>query len=79
MGQAEDIVQLICPHEDIELGEEWVRITAECDASFSVHITLDRDCRKLNLMATKAEVQALLSEKSAIDDGVIQKDSLFNT
>lgn len=56
MGQAEDIVQLICPHEDIELGEEWVRITAECDASFSVHITLDRDCRKLNLMATKAEV-----------------------
>lgn len=66
IGQAQDIVQLICPLKDAETGEELVRVT-----SFSGHITLDRNCRKLKLMALDSEVPALISENSAKGDAVI--------
>lgn len=70
------LFSLICPLENTEPVEEWARVTAECGKSLSFHITLDRDCRRLNRVSVEAEVQALLSDNSAEGDAVIYTDLL---
>jgi ribonuclease HI len=74
MGRAEDIIQQVCSLEDIEPGEEWVRVPAEFCTSFSVRITLDRACRRQNPAVVEAEVQGLIFENSSDGDVVIYTD-----
>jgi hypothetical protein len=45
MGQALDIIQQVCADNDIQEGEEWVYIPPDCDTSFHVYITVDREYR----------------------------------
>lgn len=60
-------VETIC-FADVQPGEERVRVKTEYDTSFSVHVTLNRDCQKLNPVAVEADVQNLISENSDEDD-----------
>jgi hypothetical protein len=74
MGQAKDIVQQVCAINDIQEGKEWVRIPPDCDTSFHVCITLDRECRLQNPVIVEAEVQALIFENSFGGDAIIYTD-----
>ena len=74
MGKSEDIVRLVCPLDDINRGEEWVPIPADLGASFTVVVTLDRECRQLNPVVVEAEVQALIFENVVEGSAIIYTD-----
>jgi hypothetical protein len=56
MGQREEAIRLVCPPEEIELGEEWLRMPLHFCITLSVNITLRRARRLKNPVAVETEV-----------------------
>lgn len=57
MGRAEDIIHQVCSP-----GAEWERVPIKLEKVFTVCINLDRECKRQNTVALKAEVQGLIYE-----------------
>jgi hypothetical protein len=69
MGQAEEAIRLVCPPEEIALGEDWLIMPQYFCTTFSVIIMLGRSCRSEN--PVEAKVQALIFENSSDKDNHI--------
>jgi len=74
LGRAEDVIQGVCPLDNIEPGEEWIKVPIDFRSSFQVIITLDRESGRANQVAVESEVQALVSENSTEGDNIVYTD-----
>jgi hypothetical protein len=54
MGLTENIIQQVCSIDDT--GADWLVVPNEYDASISVCIKLNRECRQQNPVAVNAEI-----------------------
>jgi hypothetical protein len=74
MGLTEDIILQVCSIDEIYTGEEWLVLSAKCDASISGCIKLSRNCRQQSPVAVEVEVQVSIFENSPEADAVIYTD-----